>query len=139
DGCTAGGRRRPHRLLSRPRGWGPKRHRQPPDRGLPRGRGHLLDDSARRNGEVTNVKTGFRNATVIAMSDRTSPGPIHADVLVDGDAIAAIGPDLDLAGADRVIEAHELLLMPGMVNAHIHTEQNTFRGRYPGLPLEVLM
>ena len=29
--------------------------------------------------------------------------------------------------------------MPGMVNAHIHTEQNTFRGRYPGLPLEVLM
>jgi len=26
-----------------------------------------------------------------------------------------------------------------MVNAHIHTEQNTFRGRYPGLPLEVLM
>jgi 5-methylthioadenosine/S-adenosylhomocysteine deaminase len=88
---------------------------------------------------VTNVKTGFRNATVIAMSDRASIGPIHADVLIDGDLITAVGPDLDLAGADRVIDAHELLLMPGMVNAHIHTEQNTFRGRYPGLPLEVLM
>ena len=58
---------------------------------------------------------------------------------VDDDRIAAVGERLDASDADRVIDGEDLLLMPGMVNAHIHTEQNTFRGRYPGLPLEVLM
>ena len=85
------------------------------------------------------MKTLFRDATLLSMRDRASVLPERADVLVDRDRVAAVGIDIDPAGADRVIDAGELLLMPGMVNAHIHTEQNTFRGRYPGLPLEVLM
>ena len=85
------------------------------------------------------MNTLFKNATVLSMKDRGAVAAAPADVFVVGDRIAAIGPGLDLQGVDRVIEADELLLMPGLVNAHIHTEQNTFRGRYPGLPLEVLM
>src|SRR5436305_931277 len=75
------------------------------------------------------------------MKDRASVAPEHADVLVDDELIGDIAPGggCDTARVDRVIDASDLLLMPGMVNAHIHTEQNTFRGRYPGLPLEVLM
>jgi cytosine/adenosine deaminase-related metal-dependent hydrolase len=73
------------------------------------------------------------------MRDRAAVLPERADVLVDGELIGAVADRIDPAGADRVIDARDLLLMPGMVNAHIHTEQNTFRGRYPGLPLEVLM
>jgi 5-methylthioadenosine/S-adenosylhomocysteine deaminase len=85
------------------------------------------------------MKTLFRNGMVLSMKDRSPGGASRADVLVDDDRIAAVGERLDASDADRVIDGADLLLMPGMVNAHIHTEQNTFRGRYPGLPLEVLM
>jgi 5-methylthioadenosine/S-adenosylhomocysteine deaminase len=85
------------------------------------------------------MKTLFQHATVLSMRDRAAIAAEPADVLVDDDRIADVGPALSEDGVERVIDARELLLMPGMVNAHIHTEQNTFRGRYPGLPLEVLM
>jgi cytosine/adenosine deaminase-related metal-dependent hydrolase len=87
------------------------------------------------------VKTLFRDATLLSMKDRSSVAPESADVLIDGDLVGEVAPagTVDAGGVDRVIDASDLLLMPGMVNAHIHTEQNTFRGRYPGLPLEVLM
>lgn len=85
------------------------------------------------------MRTLFKNATVLSMTDRESIAPERADVLVDGDRIVELGVGFDDSGVDRVIDAGDMLLMPGMVNAHIHTEQNTFRGRYPGLPLEVLM
>jgi 5-methylthioadenosine/S-adenosylhomocysteine deaminase len=85
------------------------------------------------------VKTLFTNATLLSMKDRTAIAPETADVLVDGDRIAEVRVGIDRSSADRIVDASDLLLMPGMVNAHIHTEQNTFRGRYPGLPLEILM
>jgi cytosine/adenosine deaminase-related metal-dependent hydrolase len=73
------------------------------------------------------------------MRDRAAVAPEPADVLIEDDRIAEVAPRLAAEAADRVIDASDMLLMPGMVNAHIHTEQNSFRGRYPGLPLEVLM
>lgn len=85
------------------------------------------------------MKTLFSNATVLSMTDRASVAPQSADVLIDGDVIAEVGTEIEASDVDRVVDASDMLLMPGMVNAHIHTEQNTFRGRYPGLPLEVLM
>ena len=85
------------------------------------------------------MRTLFRNGALISMSDPNDVTPESADVLVDGDRIAQVGAAIDVDGADRVIDATDMLLMPGMVNAHIHTEQNSFRGRYPGLPLEILM
>ena len=85
------------------------------------------------------MKTLFSNGTVLSMKDRDSVTTERADVLIEDDRIAAVGTGLDAADVDRVIDADDLLLMPGLVNAHIHTEQNTFRGRYRGLPLEVLM
>jgi cytosine/adenosine deaminase-related metal-dependent hydrolase len=85
------------------------------------------------------LKTLFLNATLLSMRSGVSVGTENADVLVQDDLIADVGAGLESSGVDRAIDASDLLLMPGMVNAHIHTEQNTFRGRYPGLPLEVLM
>lgn len=84
------------------------------------------------------MRTLFRNGALLSMADPADVRPIAADVLVDGDRIAQVGPAIE-AEADRVIDATDMLLMPGMVNAHIHTEQNSFRGRYRGLPLEILM
>src|SRR5262245_19754123 len=85
------------------------------------------------------MRTLFQGGTLLSMRDGADVAPEAADVLIQDDRIAQVGPGLEADGADRVIDASDMLLMPGMVNAHIHTEQNSFRGRYPGLPLEILM
>lgn len=52
----------------------------------------------------------------------------RADVLVEDDAIRAVGPDLDAPEGAAVIDAHDRIVMPGFVNAHIHTWQTGLRG-----------
>jgi cytosine/adenosine deaminase-related metal-dependent hydrolase len=79
-----------------------------------------------------------KNATVIAMDAEHGPEPWAADILIDGERIAAIGPGLEPAEAD-VLDARRRLVIPGLVNSHFHSNQNFLRGRYPGRPLESLM
>ena len=52
----------------------------------------------------------------------------RADVLVEGDVIRAVGPDLNAPEGAAVIDAHDRIVMPGFVNAHIHTWQTGLRG-----------
>jgi dihydropyrimidinase len=49
----------------------------------------------------------------------TASGREIADVLVDGERIAAVGPGLDLP-ADRVLDARGQYVLPGGVDAHTH-------------------
>ena len=51
----------------------------------------------------------------------------------------AMGAALPEAQADIVIDGHDKLVTPGFVNAHIHTPEALFRGRYENLPLEIWM
>jgi cytosine/adenosine deaminase-related metal-dependent hydrolase len=50
----------------------------------------------------------------------------NAELLYDGDTITAIGRDLG-ASADETIDASEMIVMPGLVNAHIHSWQPQLR------------
>ena len=50
------------------------------------------------------------------------------DVLIDGDRIAHVGPRLEAHGADEVVDAAGMAVIPGLVNAHIHTWQTALRG-----------
>ncbi|MCD8076920.1 MAG: dihydroorotase [Lachnospiraceae bacterium] len=50
-----------------------------------------------------------------------------ADILIEGNTIRQIGPDLDLSQADRVIEASGWIAAPGLVDTHVHF-------RDPGFP-----
>ena len=69
-------------------------------------------------------------------------GDIHdppvADILIEGDTIAAVGPGLDDTGAE-VIEAAGHLAIPGLVNAHYHSHDVLCRGLFEELPLEAWM
>ena len=67
----------------------------------------------------------IRDATVITM-DAQGDLP-RADVLVEGDTIAAIGPRLH-AGDAEVLDASGCIVVPGFVNAHMHTWQTALRG-----------
>ncbi len=45
----------------------------------------------------------------------------RADVLIEGETIAAVGPDLDPAG-HTLIDATDLLVMPGGIDVHTHLD-----------------
>jgi dihydropyrimidinase len=58
----------------------------------------------------------IRGGTVV-----TAEGEFKADVYVEGETIAAIGPDLDVQ-ADRTIDAGGSFVMPGGIDPHTHME-----------------
>ncbi|MGE4086335.1 MAG: amidohydrolase family protein [Vicinamibacterales bacterium] len=72
----------------------------------------------------------LRGATVITMNARREV-LVGADVLVDGDRIAAIGPTGSLADAARGHERLDCagrLLIPGLINTHSHLFQTLLKG-----------
>jgi 5-methylthioadenosine/S-adenosylhomocysteine deaminase len=69
----------------------------------------------------------FRNATVLTMDD--SHHLWHgADVLVEGETIAAIGPGLAVPESTAEIDASGGIVMPGMIDTHRHMWQTAMRG-----------
>lgn len=82
-------------------------------------------------------RTLIRDATIVTMDDRTGCSPIRGDVLVDGPQIAEIGPNLQPGDDVERIDGRGKLVMPGLVNAHTHSGETFFRGRYQGMPLEI--
>jgi len=71
------------------------------------------------------TRTLIRGATVITL-DALGDLPC-ADVLVSGDKIADIAPRIDADEAD-VVDARGCIMIPGLVNAHMHTWQTGLRG-----------
>lgn len=68
----------------------------------------------------------FRGATLVTM-DAPDGGVRSGDLLVRDGRIAAIGQDLP-AGEAEVIEAQGNILIPGLINSHIHLGQAIIRG-----------
>jgi len=55
----------------------------------------------------------------------TPRGEIRGDLLLADEKIAALGPDLAAAGADRVIDAAGCIVLPGLVDPHTHIVLDT--------------
>jgi cytosine/adenosine deaminase-related metal-dependent hydrolase len=71
-------------------------------------------------------QTLIQNATIITMDAKLGEME-HADVLIEADAIKAIGHHLNAPNA-QVIDATGMIVIPGLVNAHMHTWQTALRG-----------
>lgn len=71
------------------------------------------------------TRTLFQGATIITM-DRQGVLP-QADLLVEHDTIAEIAPNIHADDAQR-IDAKGCILIPGLINAHMHTWQTALRG-----------
>ena len=80
----------------------------------------------------------IKGATIIAMDPARGAEPFTGDILIEGDRIAAIGDRLE-APAAELIDGRDRLVMPGLVNAHVHTWEALFKGRYDNMPLELWM
>ena len=63
----------------------------------------------------------------------------RADVLVEGDRVAALGPALAAPADGRVIDATGRLVLPGLGNAHTHAASHLARGRAGSWTLEDLL
>lgn len=79
------------------------------------------------NQPVGNQPVVLRGGTVLTLDDRSTVLP-HADVLVVGDRIAAVGPGLEVPEGTRVIDASGGIVMPGMIDTHRHMWQTAMRG-----------
>ena len=68
----------------------------------------------------------FQNGLVISM-EPGRPRTERCDILIDGSTIAEMGR-IDPPEGAEVIDASRLILLPGLVNAHLHTWQTNLRG-----------
>jgi len=79
----------------------------------------------------------IRNGRVLRAADRALDA---LDILVRGDAIAEIGPRGMAAPADAaVVDATDMLIVPGLVNAHTHGHGGLTRGLGDRWSLELLL
>jgi 5-methylthioadenosine/S-adenosylhomocysteine deaminase len=60
------------------------------------------------------------------------------DVAVEGGRIAAVGGSVESTQGE-VLDCSRFAVVPGMVNAHAHSNENWFRGLWDNLPLEPWM
>jgi 5-methylthioadenosine/S-adenosylhomocysteine deaminase len=83
------------------------------------------------------MKTLFRKAQILTIGGPHGEGPFEGDLLIEDDHIAAIGADLGEIRDATVLDGRNRLIMPGLVNAHLHSSEQFFKGRYERMPLEV--
>nr|MDT0659773.1 amidohydrolase family protein [Micromonospora sp. DSM 115978] len=82
---------------------------------------------------MTENRVLIRNGYVVD----TEPEPVArpgTDVLIEGDRIAAVGPDLSADDA-TVIDATDRIVLPGFVDTHRHVWQTALRSAAPDLDL----
>jgi 5-methylthioadenosine/S-adenosylhomocysteine deaminase len=72
-------------------------------------------------------RTLLKGGTVVTM-DPALGDMTPGDVLIDGERIAAVGPALAAGEGTEIVDASGMIVMPGLVNAHIHTWQTGLRG-----------
>ena len=72
------------------------------------------------------ARTLITHATIISMDPKIGDVE-NGDILIDGEQIVEVGHNLAAEGA-TVIDGRKRIVIPGMVNAHIHTWEFALRG-----------
>ena len=81
----------------------------------------------------------IEEATIVSMDPEHGSEPFQGNILIEGERIAAIGETAADVEADRVISGQGKLVIPGLINGHIHTPEAFAKGRYDNMPLELWM
>lgn len=68
----------------------------------------------------------IKGGSIISMDPAIKDLP-RGDVLVEDGNIAAVAPWLSAGGAE-MIDAAGMIVLPGLINAHVHTWQSALRG-----------
>jgi 5-methylthioadenosine/S-adenosylhomocysteine deaminase len=81
----------------------------------------------------------IKRATIISMDQTRGAMPFRGDILIEHDRIKDMGPELNASPEATVLDASDHLVTPGLVNAHLHSWEAMFKGRYDNMPLELWM
>jgi 5-methylthioadenosine/S-adenosylhomocysteine deaminase len=85
------------------------------------------------------MRTLIKNGYVLTLDDQDRVLET-GDVLIEEDRIVRVESDIRCeAKIDRVIEAAGRLVMPGLIVAHAHSNENLYKGAFDNLPLELWM
>ncbi|MCQ2749965.1 MAG: hypothetical protein MJ246_08565 [Clostridia bacterium] len=80
------------------------------------------------------MKLLFKNCTLVSMSDERPHYEEHMNVVTKDNKIFKIeGGEFDESTVDKVIDCHEMILMPGFYNCHAHAGMSIFRETVDGL------
>jgi cytosine/adenosine deaminase-related metal-dependent hydrolase len=86
-------------------------------------------------GRYTDRTTLIKGGYVLTLDPELGDLP-QADVLIDGDKITAIGPNIQASPHANVIDARNHIVMPGFVDTHRHTWQTPVRAVMPSCTLD---
>ena len=67
----------------------------------------------------------IKNGTLVTMNPRREI--LNSDIFINGDRIERIS-SIETATADRIIDARGMLVIPGLIQTHVHLCQTLFRG-----------
>ena len=78
----------------------------------------------------------LENGLILRDPSKSEPEP-HSRTLVSADTIIAVNTDQKVvAPSVQVVDCSKCLIMPGLVNCHVHSAMSLFRGLADDLPLE---
>ena len=75
-------------------------------------------------------RTLIKSAVIISMDDAIGDLP-SGDVLIEGGRIVDVRPSIDLGGSaaeTEIVDGTGRIVIPGLINAHMHTWQTGLRG-----------
>jgi 5-methylthioadenosine/S-adenosylhomocysteine deaminase len=79
----------------------------------------------------------MENQTILIKNAQILGGTVNkGSVLIENDKIIEIDDKIDFSHVDKVIDAENKILMPGMVNTHTHLSMTLLRGLADDLPLD---
>jgi 5-methylthioadenosine/S-adenosylhomocysteine deaminase len=81
----------------------------------------------------------IKNAHVITMDEYSASEPVVRSIRIVDDIITEIGSGIEPQPGDRIIDGSDRLVAPGFINAHTHSWETFYKGRYDNLPLELWM
>lgn len=82
----------------------------------------------------TSKRTLIKGGTVLTIDPKLG-NFMQGDVLIEGDKIAAVGPNLEADSAE-VIDASDMIVMPGFIDTHRHIWEGLLRNIGTDVPLE---
>lgn len=72
----------------------------------------------------------LKNGTVIVHDANDHAAGIEADLLVRGNRIVEIAPNINVENGVEVIDCQDKIIAPGFVDTHRHMYNTPLRGRY---------
>lgn len=83
---------------------------------------------------MTSKRTLIKNGTILTLDKNVGNFPL-GDVLIEGAKISAVGPNLSAEDAE-IIDASDMIVMPGFVDTHRHVWEGILRNIGTDVPLE---